>query len=105
MSDLTVANVRKSVLSTLESLAEKAGLTVEEYAMQIICDAVAASWQSEKVGITTAQLQDNMPATFRIAEREPVFIADDDGSRFVLLSIAEFERLTNASGEQPITGD
>ena len=47
--------------------------------------------------ITIAQLQDNMDAYFRLAERQDLFMVDEQGERFVLISIHAFNHLTKAT--------
>ena len=94
MPDLTIPNIPDSVLTGLATLADQAGCSVEEYAKKVVSDAVAGFWREEGNDLSFSQLQANMDAILHIAERKPVFLTDEDGQRFVLLSMSEFDRIT-----------
>jgi len=97
MSDLVISSIPQSVLGTLLSDAAESNLSVEDYTRQLVCDAAARAILAKSHDISAAQLQDNLSAFLRIAESQPIFINDELGRRFALISFAEFERLTGTS--------
>ncbi|MDA5555133.1 hypothetical protein [Shimia sp. MMG029] len=99
MPDLTIPSIPESVLESLTELAGEAGCSLEEYAARLVKDAVADFWCEQGTDISFTQLQANMEAIFRIADRNAVFLMDAKGQRFVLLSVSEFEQISgNATG-------
>lgn len=94
MPYLTIPSISDSVLVSLSELARNAGCSLEEYAARVVSDAVADFWCGQGTDLSFAQLQTNMEAIFRIADRKPVFLMDDNGQRFVLLSVSEFEQIS-----------
>lgn len=99
--DLVITDIPDAVFAELQVRANEVGLSLEDYARRLICDAVAELWHKHDADITMAQLRDTTASILRIVEREPVFVADDEGQRFVLLSAGEYDRLAepiDASG-------
>ncbi|WP_152563376.1 hypothetical protein [Ruegeria halocynthiae] len=90
MSDMVITNIPESVMGTLLSGAAESNLSVEDYARQLVCDAAARAILAKGQDISAAQLQDNLSAFLRIAEYQPIFIIDELGRRFALISITEF---------------
>lgn len=93
MADLELSDIPEVVFAELQSLAIRSEMSVEDYAKDLICDAVAEHWQSGENDITIGQLQANLDAILRIVERKPVFVVRNNGERYVLLSIKEFDRI------------
>lgn len=93
MPDLLTTDIPDAVFPKLQARAQQVGLSLEDYARRLICDAVAEPWHEQDADITMAQLRDTTASILRITDREPVFVANDDGHRFVLLSVGEYDRL------------
>ena len=100
MPDIVIKDVPETISLQLSSLAATEGIEVQEIARRFICDAVAVQSVDGGNDITIAPLQDNMEAYFRLAERQDLFMVDEQGERFVLISIDAFNRLTKT-----MTGD
>ncbi|GFE49046.1 hypothetical protein So717_07990 [Roseobacter cerasinus] len=95
MADLLITDIPDAVFAELQVRAHEAGLSLEDYARRLICDAVVEHWHKQDADITMAQLRDTTASILRVAAREPVFVADDDGQRFVLISVGEYDRLAD----------
>lgn len=96
MPEIVITDVPDTVLSALDTMATDKALTVEVFATQLICDAIAVDSLAATNEITLVQFEGNMDAYFRLAESRPIFITDESGERFVLMSINEFDRLSGA---------
>ena len=96
MPDIVITDISETVFQQLSSLAAEEGIGIEEFARCQICDVTAVQSVQGGNDITIAQLQDNMDAYFRLAERQDLFMVDEQGERFVLISIHAFNRLTKA---------
>ena len=97
MADLEISDIPEVVFAELQNLANRSEMPVEDYAKGFICEAVAEHWHNGEDDITIAQLQANLDAIFRVVEREPVFLVDEDGQRYVLISAELFDRLNRSS--------
>ncbi len=93
MANLDLHDIPEGVLAELQTLARRSEMSVEDYAMGVICDEVAKSWHSSEGDITITQLQANLEAILKVAEQEPVFILSESGKRYVILSTDEFTLL------------
>ncbi len=100
MADLELPDIPDVVFAELQTLARRSEVSVEDYVKDVICDAVAQFWHSSKDDITITQLQANLKAILRVAEREPVFIVREDGQRHVLLPPEEFERINRSTEDR-----
>lgn len=98
MADLEISDIPEVVFAELQNLANRSEMPVEDYARGAICDAVAEHWHSGEDDITFTQLQANLEAILRVVEREPVFLVDENGQRYVFVSAELFDRM-NGSGD------
>lgn len=96
MPELILTDIPDTVSSALMSLAADKGLTLEEFVKRLICDRVAIASVIGSKDITITQLQGNTDAYLRLSEHQPIFIIDEVGERFVLISAGEFDRLTKS---------
>ncbi|WP_299551134.1 hypothetical protein [uncultured Tateyamaria sp.] len=97
MPDLTIPNIPGRIFLMLQSLAAKHNLPIEDYAKQLLCDAVARASLEADVDISIRQLLENFDAYLRIAEHQSVFFFDERGRQFALVPIAELERINSLS--------
>lgn len=97
LADLKLSDIPEAVLAELQTLASRSEMSVEDYASDIICDAVAEFWHYDDNDITIAHLQANLDAILRVVEREPVFVVKEDGQRYVLVSAELFDRISGSS--------
>lgn len=89
-----IKDVPEAVSLMLSSSASAEGIEVQEFARRLIYEAAAVQSVEAGKDITIAQLQANMKAYFRLAERQDIFMADEQGEQFVLISIDAFNRFT-----------
>ena len=94
MSEIVITDVPDAVLSALETMATDKAQTVEVFATRLICEAIAMDSLAATNEITLVQFEGNMDAYFRLAESRAIYITDERGERFVLMSINEFDRLS-----------
>ncbi|WP_107815791.1 hypothetical protein [Celeribacter persicus] len=84
MTGFTVRNIPHEILLRLEMVAENREMTVEEFAREIICNAVPTSKSAKFIEITEKQFRENIDALMAAYDQEPIAIIDDKGQRFVL---------------------
>ncbi|NVK23081.1 MAG: hypothetical protein HWD86_11240 [Kangiellaceae bacterium] len=94
MVDLTIHDIPDKVLLLLERMAAKRGMTAEDLAREMICNAFVASKPPRFVEITEEQFRQNSDALIAAYDQDPIVIVDEKGRRFVLMPAGMFELIT-----------
>lgn len=93
MIDLLIDDISDEVLEALSTQAEAMGISLEEHARRILCDALGLSPLDGKPFVSVEFLRDNHEAVLDAATKQPVYVFDADGKEFVIVSQSEFDRL------------
>ncbi|WP_390912393.1 hypothetical protein [Pseudosulfitobacter sp. SM2401] len=93
MKDLLIDDISDEVLSALYDQAEAKGISLEEHARRILCDALGVSPLDGNPFVSVEFLRDNHEAVLDAANKQPVCVFDAGGKEFVIVCQSEFDRL------------
>jgi hypothetical protein len=93
MKDLLIDDISDEVLGALSEQADAKGISLEEHARRILCDALGVSPLDGKPFVSVEFLRDNHEAVLSAANKQPVYVFDADGTEFVIIHQREFDRL------------
>lgn len=93
MKDLLIDDISDEVFGALTDQAEATGISLEEHARRILCDALGVSPLEGKPFVSVEFLRDNHEAVLNAANKQPVYVFDANGTEFVIISQREHDRL------------
>lgn len=93
MMDLLIDDISDEVLEALSNQAEAKGISLEEHARRILCDALGVSPLDGRPFVSVEFLRDNHEAVLSAASKQPVYVFDADGKEFAIINEREFDRL------------
>lgn len=93
MKDLLIDDISDEVLGVLSNQAKAMGISLEEHARRILCDALGVSPLDGKPFVSVEFLRDNHEEVLSAAKKRPVHVFDAAGTEFMIISQRGYDRL------------
>lgn len=93
MRDIVISDIPDEILGSLTDEANTRGISLEEHARRILCDAIGVSPLDGTPLVSVEFLRDNHQAVLEAAKKRPVYVFDAAGTEFAIISQSEFDRL------------